>query len=246
MIRSNSYCRLEKAINMKANIKSLIVLIPALLIPLLTGCATTGSDVVSPAHPFDYRFLDDKACADQGIKAMCDDVKEIAALEKTCYTTQTKQCRDEVIGRTRRYIDNFWRQFQSNFFGRLAGIKTASEGWATGVSAFAATTSPPGAASLLSATAASITGLGASMQKNIAGDTAAPILLAQMDADRQRIGASLEIKMRDDYATYGLHQAMADLSEYASTMSVPSALASLSAKTGETKKQATDVQFRLQ
>lgn len=231
--------------NKKANLVWSKLTIPVLLVALLTGCAITRSDIVSPLHPNDYRFLDDMACADQGIKAMCDDIREIAGREKECYCTQTKQCRDEIIGRTRHYIDNFWRQFQSNFYGRLAGIRTASEGLSTGISAFAATTSVSSTANLLSATAATITGLGASMQKNFAGDMAAQVLLAQMDADRHRIGASMEQKMKDEYSTYSLAQAMADLSEYAAAMSVPSALAALSAKTGETKNQARDAQFPL-
>lgn len=216
------------------------------LAALLSGCAAVGTDIVSPAHPYDYRYLDADRCEKEGVKELCDDIKSIALTERVCYVNPTTKCRDEVVGRTRTYIDDFWRRFRSEFFGRLNGAKAVAEGATTGLAAAAAVTTPPGAAHLISAMAATVSGLNASIQKNLAGDTAAFVLLAQMDADRQRIGAAIDKKIALPIEQYSLVRAMADLGEYAATLSVPSALASLGAKAGEAKKQAMDAQFNIE
>ena len=212
---------------------------------MLGACASYKTNIVSPRLPQDFLRLDDKECNNEHASKICADIKDISIKEKACYQKPDVNCRNEVMGRTRSWIDYFWLQFRSAYFGRLGGIQAAVDGTTTALSAAAAVTTPPGAAQVVSAASASISGIGSAVQKNFAGDTASYVILAQMDADRQRVGASIAEKMIQEIDKYSLAQGMADLAEYAGTMSVPSALASLAAKAGETKVHANEKQFPL-
>ncbi|WGS46345.1 hypothetical protein LFL97_35555 [Burkholderia sp. JSH-S8] len=150
--------------------------------------------------------------------------------------TSARACRDHVVGENLAFINDMWSMFQRNYFAHSGTTTTFYESSTIGLGAFAAV-SPAGTAHILAATAATLSGLGTSIQKNLQGGQLSYVLLAQMDADREQIGAQIRLNLLLDYGKYPLSVAMYDVASYAGSLSVPSALANISAATGAKRSQ---------
>jgi hypothetical protein len=188
--------------------------------------------LTSPVHPYDYRKDNcPETPASLESQVMGCVVKKLSQLEASCYLetdpTKTRQCRDEVVGATKKLIDDDFRRFVSNFFGRNAALMTSAETSVTALGAAAAITTPPSAASVLAAVSATINTLSTSGQKNFLADHAADLILGQMEADRSLVDKRIRLGLMSETKDYPLAVAMSDLADYALTMSVPHALQSL-------------------
>jgi hypothetical protein len=148
-----------------------------------------------------------------------------------------RACRDRVVGANLDFINEMWSRFQRDYFARTGSTAVTFESAVTGLGAFAAI-SPAGTAHVLAATAATLNAMGTSIQKNLEGGQLAYILLAQMDADREQVGAKIRQNLLLDYDKYPLSVAMYDVASYGGTLSVPSALANISAASGSKKALA--------
>lgn len=207
---------------------------------LLAGCSATGNSMLSPTHPNDA-FDDDQ------YKALVKtDMERVRTLEGEYFTKTEPQridVRNEIITKVRKHTDEYWRRFKSSFFGRTATAKSATEITSGTLSAAAAIVTPPAAASILAALSSVTLAAGSSFQKNFLQENAAEIILAQVEIDRRRIGAVIDTGVRSSTADYPLAKAMADLQEYATCMSIPSALAAIRANVGSVQKAQMDAAF---
>ncbi len=197
---------------------------------MLASCTgPTGS--LSPLHPYDYRT----GCPAASVSLDSSDMAcVVAALDKSevaCYKAADeaarRQCRDEVIGITKKYIDQYWRQFNSNLYGRNGASKTAIETGVTAIGAAGGIATPTTVKSILAAVALSLNSFGVSVEKNLFGDQAVDLLLGQMEADRSIIDQRIAIGLSKPASQYPLAVAMSDLANYSATMSIPHALQSL-------------------
>lgn len=215
-------------------------LILVLVALLLAGCGTTGKSMLSPTHPND-------AFDDDAYKVIVQsDMKRVAQLEMDYFTqpeAKRLDIRNEIVTKVRKHTDEYWRRFKSSFFGRTAAAMSATEIVSGTLSAAAAITSPPEAASILAALSTVTLAGGSSFQKNFLQENAAEIVLAQVEIDRRRIGAVIDAGVRSSSDNYPLAKAMADLQEYATCMSIPSALASIRANVGSVQKLQMDAAF---
>ena len=201
-----------------------------LLAGQLAGCATPTA-VMSPLHPYD-------ALKEEVFKGeILTSIDTLKDRETEYYKSDTSDSRREMIreqsvGILLKYINEYWRRYRSSFYGDIAAAKTATEVIAGGLSGASVITTPISAAKLLATLSTGVTALGVSAQKNFLQDNAADLLLAQMEADRQAIGIRIRVGLAKPIKEYGLATAMNDVAEYASAMSVPSALTSIRAATG--------------
>lgn len=153
-----------------------------------------------------------------------------------------RACRDAVVGGNLELINEMWSLFQRDYFARSGTTMTAFESTIAGLGAFGAI-SPVGTAHTLAATAATLSTMGTSIQKNLFGGQVASVLLAQMDADREQIGTKIRENLTKSYNEYPLSVAMYDVAAYAGALSVPSALASIAAASGEKRTVAVNAAY---
>jgi len=136
-------------------------------------------------------------------------------------------------------IDEYWRQFSSNFNAQYGLLKTITDGGAASLASAAAVTTPTRAARVLAAVASGLIAFGTASQKDIFEGNAAYVLIGQMDADRQQVLATIKINLGKPTTEYSLNQMYIDIDNYGNTMSLPHALSSLNGKVGQ---QASDIQ----
>jgi hypothetical protein len=215
------------------------------LVSLLAGCATTN--VMSPAHLYDYRA---QACESKDINLASSNpacvVRALDDEEIKCYTEadsdKAKACRDKVVGITKKYVDQYWRKFVSDLYGRNAGVTTALETGIGMTAAAAAITTPKSAADILAVVATSLSALNTSLQKNFFGNQAVDLLIGQMEADRYVIDQQILNGLALSVSDYSLATAMSQLADYALAMSVPHAMQSLRQAGGKAAQEVKDRQ----
>jgi hypothetical protein len=94
---------------------------------------------------------------------------------------------------------------------------------------------------LLAAISSGTSLVGTSIQKNYLQENAADLLLSQMEADRKTISVKIQLGLAKSTDEYSLAQAHADVDEYAFSLSIPSALASLRAASGASLQAAKNM-----
>ena len=207
----------------------------ALVVAVSACSAPTG--LQSPKHPYDFRGY---AGPDSEAQRMATAIGVLDTATVACYEAQTRQCRNRVVGELRQYIDDYWRRFKSDFNGRAGAANVAFDGTIATLAAAAPITTPISAQNIMTALAASLLALRNSAQKNLLGDQTAYALIGQMDSDRLVIGQRLANGLEMDYDHYSFPRAMSDVAEYAASMSVVSAVISMSRAGGANAQKVKD------
>lgn len=209
------------------------------LLGTLCACSTMPSGLESPKHPYDFRGY---SGSDSASIAMAKAIEKIDEDREKCYANPDVQCRNKVVGELQDYISDYWRRFKSDFFGRAGATNVAFDGTVATLTAAAPITTPTSAQNILTALATSLLAFRTSMSSNLLGGQTAIVLLGQMDSDRLVISQRIADGLDKDLAHYSFDRAMSDLSEYASSMSVASALVSLSRAGGASAQKVKDQQ----
>jgi hypothetical protein len=210
-----------------------------LMVVGFAGCANGPTGLESPIHPYDFRGY---TGADGQATVMANVVASLDQNADDCRKNPTETCRNEVVGKLKDLIDEYWRKFKSDFNGRVGYTNTAFDGTTSTLTAAAAITTPETAKNILSALATSLLAIRTSAQRNILGDQTAVVLIGQMDSDRLVIGARIENGLDQDVKHYTFNRAMSDVSEYASSMSIIAALISLQRAGGANAQKVKDEQ----
>lgn len=202
---------------------------------VLAACGTpnSGEGGMAPVHPYDYMWGKDNAELKSHFAALGMQIDK----EETAYYAATKdderaRRRNNILAMLRTPMDEFWRRYQSKFYGNNAYLQTTFEATTGTLSAAAAITSPIGAKSILAALSTAVGALGTSYDKNVLQQQTTTAVLHQMEADVTLYGERMSQGMRKPDSEYPLAQGYADLQTYARAMSVPHALASMNAAAG--------------
>ncbi|MCD4499399.1 hypothetical protein [Chromobacterium vaccinii] len=195
---------------------------------LLSGCANTG--FISPPHPFDYTFQ-----GKNGIQTAI----ETEAFDKKIdqyYASESedarKKIRNEITGKMKIYIDEYWRRFVSSFYSDSAISKATFETSTISLSTASTIVDPTHTKSILAGLASIATATGSSIDNNIYQKQTASILLKQMGSDVITYGKVIENGFSKSDASYPLPQALSDLNNYAICMTIPHALQELDSAAG--------------
>ena len=220
-----------------------MIIAPALACLWLSGCQ--GTDILSPTHPYDYRYVkcdEDSPSLNSG-KVACV-VRKLDLIEDACYEEKdpdaAKRCRNKIIGFTKKMIDDYWRQFVSDLFGRDAAIKTTLETSVTTLGAVTGITTPLSASKILAATATGLSALNTSQAKNFLNNNTADLVLGQMEADRFLVDQRMQLRMVQKIDDYPLSVAMSDLADYSLCLSIPHALQSLRQAGGKAAQETKE------
>lgn len=198
----------------------------------LSACASisAGEGGMSPGHPNDFIYGKTQEELKTTITAIAGEVTD---LESDYYQASTDEdrrvIRNHIVSKMREGTWEFWRRYEPWLYGHNAAFQTGVETTTGILSGAAAITTPPSAKSILAALSAAFSNFGASYAKNMLGQQALPALLHQMESDIALAGQTISLGLAKTDAQYPLANAYADLQEYAMAMSVPHALASLSA-----------------
>lgn len=170
-------------------------------------------------------------------------IKVLDAAEKACRATPTIDCRNAVAAELKGYIEDYWRQFKSDFYGRAGLTNTICDGTASTLTAAAAITTPrqreeyPRAARDVTARHPELRAEELARRPDRGGADRLDGLRQHRQGDRFNTG--LDIKAIGEY---NFARVMSDLAEYRSSMSLISALISLQRASGAIAQKVKDQQ----
>ena len=196
----------------------------------ITGCYR--GTFVAARHPSDYLFRTQFQIETK----LLDIEKNVGHLEQEYHKTNDeigrKRLRNEIIGKMRYPIDEFWRTYRIRLYAQTAYVKSGFDSTTTILSTASSIATASSSKTILSALSASLGHIGTSLDKNVLQQQAITLLMNQMDVDVKLYSEKINLGLIQTDDNYPLELAYADLMAYSNAMSIPSAIMSISANSG--------------
>jgi hypothetical protein len=199
-----------------------LLLLTAAGLVLVTGCASY--------HGYPDAYSDgEKDLA--SMKAIYSE-EQIAK----CFVDKKVDCRDLIVGTLIRAIDLQYDVFRQQLYRSSGALNLTADVAVLGLSAAGTLLTPAGTKAILAGISGVVTGTKTSIDKNLLFDKSVALLLERMDALRS--AKLLEIQKglsKPTWDAYTLPTALVDIGAYYSAGTIPSAMTSINAQTGQKK-----------
>jgi|ERR1700693_439319 len=205
----------------------LSLLVASVAIALLTGCASY--------HGYPDRYTDVG--------------KDLVALQKTfeqanittCELARADPlatlCRDLIVNSLVRAIDLQYDDFRQRLFRSSGGLNLTSDVAVLGLSAAGTLLSPAGTKAILAGISGLVTGTKASIDKNLLFDKTILLMLDRMDVLRKEKLLYIQTGLGKKWDKYTLPAALVDVEAYYDAGTIPAAINSINASTGDKATQ---------
>lgn len=212
-----------------------IVATPSLSVRLkalaLVGALLSGGCASYQGYPPRYSKID----ADLGYLGNQYDAKSIAA----CEERKDVVCRDRIVHSAIRAVDLQFDHFRQKLFRSSGALNLGSDLVVLGLSAGGALLVPATTKAILAGISGAVTGSKASIDKNLLFDKTVLVLLGRMEALRKAALVTLYGNLRkDQWNQYSLSEALVDVETYYNAGTIPAAIISINAETGEKETAA--------
>jgi hypothetical protein len=162
--------------------------------------------------------------------------KQISA----CEQAREKACRDLITNSAIRAIDLQFDDFRQQLFRSSGAINLGSDIAVLGLSAGGALLVPATTKAILAAISGVVTGSKASIDKNLLYDKTVLIMLGRMEALRKDQFLLIQKGLRTEWNSYPLSAALVDVEGYYNVGTIPAAINSINAQTGQKLKETED------
>lgn len=170
------------------------------------------------------------------------DLKGLAANFSTekisaCEQMKARDCRDFIVNSAVRAVDLQFDLFRQQLFRSSGALNLGSDLAVLGLSAAGALIVPATTKGVLAGISGFVTGSKASIDKNLLFDKTVLVMLGRMEALRKEAFLTLQRGLVTDWESYPLSAALVDVEAYYAAGTIPAAISSINAQTGEKLKQ---------
>ena len=210
-----------------AMMRRVFLLIPAVLGLLLYGC------VSAQGYP-------DRSSDLQSDLKMLETYHQPDLLQRYAAATNKRELRDEVVNGRILAIDLHFAKFAQGLSRENNWTNLGLDWTILGLGGAGAIVADTGTKGVLAAFSGGLTGAKGSVDKNLFFNKTMPVILSQMEAKRKTVLVNIRTKMALDESKYPLTEALIDLEDYYSAGTIPGAIISLTAESGEMANEAEE------
>jgi hypothetical protein len=204
-----------------------LIFIPLIAAVLLYGCVSAQG---YPDRSFDL----------QSELKMLDTYHQPDILDRYSTSTEKQAFRDEVVNARIRAIDLHFVQFAQGLSRENNWTNLGLDWTVLALGGAGAVVADAGTKSVLAAFSGGLTGAKGSIDKNLFFNKTMPLILSQMEAKRKEVLVQIRTKLEMDETKYTLMEALNDLDEYYAAGTIPGAIISLTAETGQAAGEAEE------